>query len=277
LVPVFAAPTNSAADPRPTAYNHGDIVGVRAKKIEKKDPTVKKYKDIDIHPGVVVAGPDSEGKYQVATVSKKHLHDPPQVDAASLHPATDLEGKIKLVASDPIDVGKMKPWKSSVTGETMAPMSSENLRKLKEKMEPHTGWKAPHEIAAASSSKPAGNRAIPGQAHAGVPKNRSPNTGAKNLRKKVPGPRARPHTPVRNKAQHLNVHAGGSKRPAPAGKKAQPPHTRAGNSKRPVVAPQHRGAPGSKTRVAPRPQTAKINNNAKKPVINRNTGRGRKA
>jgi hypothetical protein len=280
LIPVLAAPTSSPAGPKPTAYNHGDIVGVRASKIEAKDSSVRSYKDIDIHPAVVVAGPDAKGQYQVATISKKHLHDPPQADISNFH--SDLQGKVKLVATDPINVDNMKPWKSGTTGITTEPMGQEGLAKLHEAMTPHVGWKPPVQPEVASSSTPAaqsgrkraGNRAIPGQVHAGG--SGHPPTAGSN--KHLPGSHSQPHIPAGKKGQHVNAHAGGSKHPqihnpAPAShanlKKAPHPNAH-------VTPSRHGAASGSKVRTASRPKVAKVNNKVKQPVVNRGASRNRK-
>jgi len=186
LVPVLTAPTGPPAQPKPlTVPNHGDFVGVRPGAYEKG----KDSKRVTIHPGVVVSGPHSDGRYKVAMISKNLPHDPPQHPIHKYHPESSVYGNVHLGPPKKVELRHMKPWKDETTGRKQTPMNHQNLERLKTAMAPHTGWKAPT-----------------------PPPSPPPSPGPP--RPKTPPPKASgSHIPVPKKPNHVNAHASGSKHP----------------------------------------------------------------
>lgn len=119
-------------------YKKGDIVGVRPSEYEDRPP-----KEISIHPGVVIGGPNHEGKYSVAMMSKKLPGNPPQADIRHFHPAANVYGNVALSPAKEARPKAMKPWKSDKTGETAIPVSKHGVEAIKDAMVPHQDWRAP--------------------------------------------------------------------------------------------------------------------------------------
>ncbi|KAH9483254.1 hypothetical protein JR316_0005358 [Psilocybe cubensis] len=139
----FSDSSSDRSGTPPPPRNHGEFVGVRPKAYEQKTKE-NNLKNISIHPGVVVGGPDPEtGKYDVAMISKKLPHDPPQAPITNYHPAETVYGNVALSPPKKIKPKHMKGWVNQKTGVQEKEMSAENLAKLKKDMEPHAGWRAP--------------------------------------------------------------------------------------------------------------------------------------
>jgi len=137
-VPIWSAPI-PADKAKPAVYGTGSYVGVRAKHLgEGKDS-----KNANIHPAVVVAGPNAQNKYQVATISKKLPHNPPQTPLQNVHSAANIYGNIQLGGSRQVKHEHMKPWKNPQSGQTHPPVPAPDMAKLKNQMAQHAHWKPP--------------------------------------------------------------------------------------------------------------------------------------
>jgi len=230
----------------------------------------KYWKDVTIHPGVVLGDPHPDtGKFPVAMISTKLPNNPPQKPINTFYHGSDLRGNIRL--DPPKHIENAKPWKNEKTGGRQSPMSHADMEKLREAMGaqftsrstfcylfinavPHQGWRSPPLPASPPPSPKGKPQNLPQQrqrplspqqvnAHASgsklpVPARQHPpnvNTHASSSRPPsvpaVPQWRKRPLSP-----QQVNAHANGSKLPVPAGQ--HPPHVNAhASSSRPPPVP----------------------------------------
>ena len=208
----------------------------------------KYWKDVTIHPGVVLGSPNPEtGKFPVAMISTKLPNNPPQEPIKTFYHGSDLRGNIRL--DPPKNIENAKPWKNEKTGGRQSPMSHADIQKLREAMGaqfgsrstfcylfirtvPHQGWRSPP----LPASQPQGKHQNPQQGQ------RSPQTNAPASSSR----RQRPLSP-----QQANAYASGSRIPLPVGQ--HPPHvnTHASSSRLPVAAvPQRRQRPLSPQQVS---------------------------
>lgn len=82
-----------------------------------------------------MGGPDPHtGKYDVAMISKKLPHEPPQAPITEYHPAATVYGNVALSPPKKIRPKDMKGWVNQKTGVREHNMSGENLEKLKKDM-----------------------------------------------------------------------------------------------------------------------------------------------
>ncbi|KAF8960270.1 hypothetical protein BDZ97DRAFT_1922348 [Flammula alnicola] len=192
LVGAIAAPVPNPPQ-TPVVHNHGDFVGVRPGAYEEKTPE-NNHDKISIHPGVVVGGPHPEtGIYNVAMISKKIPHNPPQAPIEHFHPGSTVYGNIALSPPKEVMHTDMKPWKDEKTGITQSPMTPSNLANLRTAMIPHTGWKPPTPPPSLAPHALPQTHLGPHGAH--VPASQGSST---------------------KKGQQVNAHASSSRHPAPA-------------------------------------------------------------
>jgi len=144
-----SAPIPSSS-PGPAAPKAGDFVGVRPAAYEEKS---KDNKKVSIHPGVVVAGPLTDGTYHVAMISKSLPDNPPQASIHDFHTDSSIHGSVSLAPPKNVHVNLMKPWKDGKTGNVVSSMNEANLEKMKNMMKPHGNWKPSATQAASTSIK----------------------------------------------------------------------------------------------------------------------------
>jgi len=147
----FSAPVPS---PPTVVHKPGDFVGVRPAAYEAKS---KENKKVSIHPGVVIAGPSTDGTYQVGMISKSLPDNPPQVSIHTLHPESNIYGSVSLARPKDVHSSMMKPWKDSKTGNTATPMNPAKLENMKNMMKPHINW---NPTASTTSPTPAKSSAL---------------------------------------------------------------------------------------------------------------------
>ncbi|KAJ3505280.1 hypothetical protein NLJ89_g7500 [Agrocybe chaxingu] len=133
LVPVLAAPVDKPKQAQAhVEHKVGDFVGVRPNAYEEKTIDNKR---VTIHPGVVLSGPHPvTGKYEVAMISKKLPHDPPQAPVGQFHPGSSAYGNVSLGPAKQVSLQHLKPWKDENTGQRQEPMTPGNVQKLKAAM-----------------------------------------------------------------------------------------------------------------------------------------------
>ncbi|CAA7269172.1 unnamed protein product [Cyclocybe aegerita] len=226
LVPVLAAPVDKPKQAQaPVEHKIGDFVGVRPSAYEEKTIDNKR---VTIHPGVVLSGPHPvTGKYEVAMISKKLPHDPPQAPVGQFHPGSSAYGNVSLGPAKQVSLQHLKPWKDEKTGQRQDPMTHENVQKLKAAMAPHAGWKPP---------PPPPTPAVP----------------------------PKPASPTAKGGQHPNAHASGSKHPSPGRPGRSPQRGKSpqkSRSRSPQKGPSRRQGPPhnakGKRPASPRPPAKK--------------------
>jgi len=209
FVPAFAAPP---PEKKPPPFKHGEIVGVRPGEYETKPKG--EWKDVSIHPGVVLGTPHPvTGKFPVAMISSKLPNNPPQVPVKTFYHGSGLDGNIRL--DPPKQIENAKAWKNKKTGGRQSPMSHGDMQRLRDAMVPHQGWRSP--------SPPA-----------------TPPPGSKGKQKEGQSVPRRPQPP------HVNAHASSSRHPAPPrGQRPPPVNAHASSSRQPVPArgPHSQGPP----------------------------------
>ena len=91
------------------------------------------WKDVSIHPGVVLGTPDPvTGKFPVAMISSKLPDNPPQVPIKTFYHGSGLDGNIRL--DPPKLIENAKAWKNKKTGGAQSPMSPGDIQRLRDAM-----------------------------------------------------------------------------------------------------------------------------------------------
>jgi hypothetical protein len=91
------------------------------------------WKDVNIHPGVVLGTPHPDtGKFPVAMISNKLPNNPPQVPIKTFYHGSGLDGNIRL--DPPKHIENAKPWKNKKTGGRQSPMSHADMQRLHDAM-----------------------------------------------------------------------------------------------------------------------------------------------
>lgn len=82
----------------------------------------------------MVAGPDDNNVYKVATMSKNLPNGPPEKDIKEIDKNTDLYGKVQLGGSRTVQHAHLRLWKNPNTGNPYEALSSEALTTLRAAM-----------------------------------------------------------------------------------------------------------------------------------------------
>lgn len=86
-----------------------------------------------IHPAVVLAGPDANNRYDIATISTEHPDNPPRAPLNVFHPTTTITGDVSFYQRN-VAHGDLRPWIDENTGNITQPMSQLQLARLKSQM-----------------------------------------------------------------------------------------------------------------------------------------------
>ena len=86
-----------------------------------------------IHPAVILAGPDANNRYDIATISTEHPDSPPRAPLNVFHPTTTITGEVSFHKRN-VAHGDLRPWIDEVTGDVTQPMSQSQLARLRSQM-----------------------------------------------------------------------------------------------------------------------------------------------
>ena len=86
-----------------------------------------------IHPAVVLAGPDTNNRYDIATISTEHPDSPPRAPLSVFHPTTTITGDVSFYQRN-VAHGDLRPWIDENTGNITQPMSQSQLGRLRSQM-----------------------------------------------------------------------------------------------------------------------------------------------
>lgn len=86
-----------------------------------------------IHPAVVLAGPDVNNRYDIATISTEHPDSPPRAPLTVFHPTTTITGEVSFYQRN-VAHGDLRPWLDEKTGNITQPMSESQLMRLRSQM-----------------------------------------------------------------------------------------------------------------------------------------------
>ena len=86
-----------------------------------------------IHPAVVLAGPDANNRYDIATISTEHPDNPPRAPLNAFHPTTTITGDVSFYKRN-VAHGDLRPWIDENTGNITQPMSQSQLNGLRSRI-----------------------------------------------------------------------------------------------------------------------------------------------
>ncbi|KAF8803095.1 hypothetical protein BYT27DRAFT_7260427 [Phlegmacium glaucopus] len=156
------ASTSNGRRPRPDApamYGHGHYVGVRINKYETKAQAKARGQGNTgmIHPAVVLAGPDANNRYDIATISTEHPDNPPRAPLNVFHPTTTITGDVSFYRRN-VAHGDLRPWIDERSGNVTQPMSQSQLAMLRNQMIAQPPQMPPNGGYFPAASSPMGNR-----------------------------------------------------------------------------------------------------------------------